>query len=47
MTKSVTKTGAALTVALISGSFVSGASASDRIELKPVKQHQPQDGACV
>ncbi|MDP3254480.1 MAG: hypothetical protein Q8S58_04930 [Bosea sp. (in: a-proteobacteria)] len=41
MTKSFTKTvAAALTVALISGSFVSGASASDRgFEVKPVKQH--------
>jgi hypothetical protein len=45
MTKSFTKVctktvAAALTVALISGSFVSGASASDRgFEVKPVKQH--------
>ena len=45
MTQSFTKVcsktvAAALTVALISGSFVSGASASDRgFEVKPVKQH--------
>jgi len=41
MTKSFTKTvAAALTVAMISGSFVSSASASDRgFEVKPVKQH--------
>jgi hypothetical protein len=41
MTKSFTKTvAAALTVAMISGSFVSTASATDRgFEVKPVKQH--------
>ncbi|WP_439494903.1 hypothetical protein [Bosea sp. (in: a-proteobacteria)] len=41
MTKSFTKTvAAALTVAMISGAFVSTASATDRgFEVKPVKQH--------